>query len=164
MGISLAMESTVTCVLSGMNSIDMVEENVRIASEVTINEFTSQDFEMIEQIKTEINHNIKVNCTGCAYCMPCPKGVDIPGTFRCYNEMYMESKSTGRFEYAQVIGLRKEPASPSQCIGCGKCEQHCPQHLPIREHLKQADKALRPLPYKIGIGLARRFFHRGKTS
>ncbi len=154
----------VTCVLSGMNSIDMVEENVRIASEVTINEFTSQDFEMIEQIKTEINHNIKVNCTGCAYCMPCPKGVDIPGTFRCYNEMYMESKSTGRFEYAQVIGLRKEPASPSQCIGCGKCEQHCPQHLPIREHLKQADKALRPLPYKIGIGLARRFFHRGKTS
>ncbi len=154
----------VTCVLSGMNSIDMVEENVRIASEVTINEFTSQDFEMIEQIKTEINHNIKVNCTGCAYCMPCPKGVDIPGAFRCYNEMYMESKSTGRFEYAQVIGLRKEPAFPSQCIGCGKCEQHCPQHLPIREHLKQADKALRPLPYKIGIGLARRFFHRGKTS
>lgn len=150
----------VTCVLSGMNSMDMVTENCRIASEVQIDEFTQEDFEMIAKIKEEINSNIKVGCTGCGYCMPCPKGVDIPGTFRCYNEMYTESKSAARGEYLQVIGLRKNPGFASQCIECGKCEQHCPQHLPIREALKEADKALRPLPYKIAGEVAKRFIMR----
>ncbi len=153
-------QSEVTCVLSGMNSMDMVHENVRIASEVQINEFNDNDFAMIDKIKEELNKNIKVPCTGCAYCMPCPMGVDIPGTFRCYNEMYTESKSNGRFEYAQVIGLRKKPAYASQCVECGKCEQHCPQHIAIRDELKNADKALRPLPYRIGIEVARKFFMR----
>lgn len=150
----------VTCVLSGMNSLDMVNENIRIASDASVGDFTDEDFAMIEEVKEEIQKNVKVNCTGCAYCMPCPKGVDIPGAFRCYNEMYTENKSTGRFEYAQTIGLRKESAFASQCVGCGKCEQHCPQHLSIREELKNADKALRPFYYKIGLGVARRFVHR----
>lgn len=150
----------VTCVLSGMNSVEMVTENVRVASEVQVGEFSDKDYAMIEQIKNEINQNIKVGCTGCGYCMPCPKGVDIPGTFRCYNEMYTEKKSTGRFEYAQVIGLRKTPGFASQCISCGKCEQHCPQHIEIRKELKNADKALRPLPYKAGIAIARKFYLR----
>ena len=115
---------------------------------------------MIEDIKKEINAKMKVGCTGCAYCMPCPKGIDIPGTFRCYNEMYTEKKSVGRFEYAQVIGLRKESAFATQCVSCGKCESHCPQHIAIREELKNADQALRPLPYKVGIAVARKYFHR----
>ena len=150
----------ITCVLSGMNSTDMVKENVKIANLVKVDEFTEEDFKMIEGIKEAISKNIKVGCTGCAYCMPCPKGVDIPGTFRCYNEMYTEKKSTGRFEYAQVIGLRKESAFATQCVGCGKCEQHCPQNISIREELKKADKALRPLPYKARIAIARKFMLR----
>ncbi len=147
----------VTCVLSGMNSMEMVEENIRIASNAKVGEFTDEDNQMIDKIKDEINHNIKVGCTGCGYCMPCPRGVDIPGTFRCYNEMYTETKMGGRGEYAQVIGLRKEPGFATQCINCGKCEQHCPQHISIRAELKKADKALRPLPFKIGIAIARKF-------
>lgn len=154
----------ITCVLSGMNTIDMVQENMRIASDVQIGEFSDEDFAMIDRIKEEINHNIKVPCTGCAYCMPCPMGVDIPGTFRCYNEMYTENKSTGRFEYAQVIGLREKSAFASQCVECGKCEQHCPQHIAIREELKKADKELRPIPYKIGIEVARKYFMRKHKS
>lgn len=154
----------ITCVLSGMNTIDMVQENMRIASDVQAGEFSDEDLAMIDKIKGEINHNIKVPCTGCAYCMPCPKGVDIPGTFRCYNEMYTENKSTGRFEYAQVIGLREKSAFASQCVECGKCEQHCPQHIAIREELKKADKELRPIPYKIGIEVARKYFMRKHKS
>lgn len=152
----------VTCVLSGMNSVDMVEENIRVAGEVQVGEFTEEDNRMIEAIKDEISRNIKVMCTGCAYCMPCPKGVDIPGLFRCYNQMYTEKKSAGRFEYAQVIGLRKTPAFATQCIGCGKCEQHCPQHISIRDELKRADKKVRPLPYKLGINIARKFMLKEK--
>ena len=150
----------VTCVLSGMNSMDMVKENVRIASDAIEDSFDEADYAMIEDIKKEINAKMKVGCTGCAYCMPCPKGIDIPGTFRCYNEMYTEKKSVGRFEYAQVIGLRKESAFATQCVSCGKCESHCPQHIAIREELKNADQALRPLPYKVGIAVARKYFHR----
>ena len=92
--------------------------------------------------------------------MPCPRGVDIPGTFAAYNMMAIEGKQQGRFQYAQTVALTKEPSFASQCIECGKCEKHCPQGLPIREKLKEADKALRPLPYKIGIDIARKFMFR----
>lgn len=92
--------------------------------------------------------------------MPCPKGVDIPGIFACYNTMYIENKNSGRFQFAQTVGLTKEPAFATQCIKCGKCETHCPQNIPIREKLKEADKALRPLPFKIGIGIARKYMLR----
>ena len=150
----------VTCVLSGMNSLEMVEENCRIADRAEAGAFTPEDFALLEQVKAAIRANEKVGCTGCRYCMPCPKGVDIPGTFRCWNTMAIESKGRGRTEYAQTVGLTREPAFASQCVGCGKCEQHCPQALPIRSLLKEADKALRPLPYRIGIGIARRFLLR----
>ena len=148
-------QKEVTCVLSGMNSIEMVEENIRIASDATPDHFTEEDFSLVENIKKIIREKEKVGCTGCRYCMPCPKGVDIPANFYYYNLMYMEKKTSARFEFAQNMGMRKEPAFASQCIECGKCEKHCPQHLPIREKLKEADKALRPLPYKVGTAIAR---------
>lgn len=148
-------QKEVTCVLSGMNSVEMVEENIRIASEAAPNHFTQEDFKLVESIKKIIREKEKVGCTGCRYCMPCPKGVDIPANFYYYNLMYMEKKTSARFEFAQNMGMRKEPAFASQCIECGKCEKHCPQHLPIREKLKEADKELRPLPYKVGTAIAR---------
>lgn len=146
----------VTCVLSGMNSVEMVQENCRIASDAKADSFTDADFELVEQVKNIISESELVGCTGCRYCMPCPKGVDIPALFRCYNMTALESKSAARFEYAQTVGLKDEPAFATQCIGCGKCEQHCPQSIPIREMIKKADKAIRPLPYKIGINIARK--------
>ena len=146
----------VTCVLSGMNSVEMVQENCRIAADAKADSFTKEDFELVDQVKSIISESELVGCTGCRYCMPCPKGVDIPALFRCYNMTALESKSAARFEYAQTVGLKDEPAFATQCIECGKCEQHCPQSIPIREMIKKADKAVRPLPYKIGINIARR--------
>lgn len=147
----------VSCILSGMNSMEMVEENIRIASEVEAGQFTESDFELIENVKSIIRQKEKVGCTGCRYCMPCPKGVDIPGIFHYYNLTALQKKSSARFEFARNLGIRQEPIFASQCIGCGKCEKHCPQHINIREKLKEADRELRPLPYKIGIDIARRF-------
>ena len=150
----------VTVVLSGMSTPEMLYENCKIASEADVGQFTNEDYATISEISKTIREREKIGCTGCRYCMPCPKGVDIPGTFLCYNAMFIDSKKQGRFQYAQTVGLTKEPAFASQCIGCGKCEKHCPQSIPIREKLKDADKALRPLPYKIGINVARKFMFR----
>ena len=150
----------VTVVLSGMNSMAMVEENVATASEAAAGAFTEADFEVIEQVRQQIRQTEKVGCTGCRYCMPCPQGVDIPGAFRCYNAMYAETKRAGRWQYIQTVSMTKDPVFATQCIGCGKCERHCPQGIPIREKLKEADKALRPLPYRIAISVMRKFFFR----
>ena len=150
----------VTCVLSGMNSEEMVNENIRIASDAEPGHLTEEDMEIVAQIPQIIRQREKVGCTGCRYCMPCPKGVDIPGNFHYYNLMYMEKKSSARKEFARNMGLRKEPGFATQCVGCGLCEKHCPQHLPIRQKLKEADRDLRPLPYKIGIQVARKIMSR----
>ena len=150
----------VTVVLSGMNSVEMVEANCRTASEAQAGSLTEADFETLEKVKKAIREKERVGCTGCRYCMPCPKGVDIPGIFRCWNTMYTESKSAGRSQFIQTVGLTREPAFASQCIRCGKCEQHCPQSIPIREKLQEADRDLRPLVYRVAIQAARAFMFR----
>ena len=150
----------VTVVLSGMNSEEMVAENVKTACDALPHTLKEEDFALLEQVKTYIRAGEKVGCTGCRYCMPCPKGVDIPGIFRCYNAMYTEGKGDGRMQFAQTVGLTRSPAFATQCVGCGKCEQHCPQQIPIREMLKAADRALRPLPYRIGIHAVRTYLFR----
>ncbi len=147
----------VTCVLSGMNSLSMVEENCAIASDTKENSFTSEDFALIEQIKEEIKKKTKVGCTACGYCMPCPKGIDIPTSFRCYNQMYTENKRSGRFEYLQCLAYNKDRADIKECVECGKCESHCPQHIAIRKELKEARKALLPVHYQIMTSVMRLF-------
>ena len=138
----------VTCVLSGMSSMEMVEQNIAVASACRPGCMTDSDRALLERVREEIRRCVKVGCTGCGYCMPCPKGVDIPGTFRCYNAMYSEGKSSGRRDYLQCTAMRKDTSSASQCIGCGKCETHCPQQLPIRQLLKTAAGELETISYK----------------
>ncbi|MBQ9477545.1 MAG: aldo/keto reductase [Bacteroidales bacterium] len=153
----------VTVVLSGMNSLAMVEQNVRTASEAVEGAFTAEDHAFLQRILGIIREKEKVGCTGCRYCMPCPKGVDIPGIFASYNTMYTESRFSGRQQYFQSVALAAEPSFASQCIRCGKCEQHCPQGLPIRDKLQEAERALIPWPLKPIVLVGRRFFlRRGK--
>lgn len=139
-------QTGVTCVLSGMNSMEMLEENVRVADSVRAGEFTEKDFALIGQVKDIINKYAKVGCTGCRYCMPCPCGVDIPAAFNCYNRMFLEKKNSVRLQYIQITSFKKDRSDMTKCIGCGKCEKHCPQHIEIRRELKNAKKALLPSP------------------
>ena len=148
-------QQEVTCVLSGMNSMEMVEENIRIASDTEAGDFGEAEFALVDQIKGIIRAKEKVGCTGCRYCMPCPAGVDIPGNFYFYNLMYLEKKNAARVEFVQNMGLQQAPGFASQCIGCGKCETQCPQKIDIRTELKKADRHLRPLPFKAAIGVVR---------
>ena len=143
-------QKEVTCVLSGMNSLDMVKENLATAQVTNPGSLTPEDRAVYAKVVAAINENRKVGCTGCRYCMPCPKGVDIPGTFAAYNRMASDGYWKALTEYFMITGVRKDYTGPGNCIGCGKCEQHCPQHLPIRQELKNAQKALEGIPYRIG--------------
>ena len=142
-------QSEITCVLSGMNGEEMLADNIRTASEARVGEFTEADFDMIARVLKSVNAKMKVKCTGCGYCMPCPKNVDIPGTFSAYNRRYSENKFWGLVDYAICTALRKEPTSASNCVGCGKCERHCPQGIEIRKELENARRELEGPLYRM---------------
>ncbi len=139
----------VTCVLSGMNSLEMVRDNVETASTVAVGELEEDDEKMLRNVVAAINAKMKVGCTGCGYCMPCPKGVDIPGTFAAYNRRYSDGKIVALKEYVMCTAMRKNSSAASNCIECGKCEKHCPQHIAIRQELKNARKKLETPLYKV---------------
>ncbi len=139
----------VTVVLSGMNSEEMVLENIRTASQAPVGSFGASEQAVIEQAKAAINAKMKVGCTACGYCQPCPKGVDIPGAFAAYNRMHAENPKKAKWEYLQCTLFRKNTTSASNCIGCGKCEKHCPQAIPIRRELKNAQADLEDAKYKL---------------
>jgi len=138
----------VTVVLSGMNSQEMVADNIQTASEVQVGELGEGEEAMLKRVVAAINAGMKVGCTGCGYCMPCPKGVDIPGTFAAYNRRYAEGKFWSLVDYVICTCLRKNSTAASNCIECGKCEKHCPQKIEIRKQLKNARKELETPLYK----------------
>lgn len=147
----------VTCVLSGMNSLEMVNDNIETACDVKIGELGPDEEAMLQEVVTAINSKMKVGCTGCGYCMPCPKNVDIPGTFSAYNSYYNEGKFWGWREYLMNTALRKTPTSASNCVGCGKCELHCPQGIKIRKCLKEAENVLEIPFYKLAVKIIKKF-------
>ena len=139
----------VTCVLSGMNSLEMVRENVKNAADAKVGEFGEKEETLIRSVVEAINEKMKVGCTGCGYCMPCPKKVDIPGTFSAYNKRYTDSKFRSLIEYVMCTALRKDSTSAANCVECGLCEKHCPQGIKIRQELKHARKELEGPIYQI---------------
>ena len=147
----------VTCVLSGMHSMDMVTENVAAACCSKAGCLAESERALIENVKAVIRKNTLVSCTGCGYCQPCPAGVDIPGTFTCYNTSASEGLSIARKEYMRNTLMRKNPVGASRCIGCGKCVSHCPQQIPIPEKLQEARKVLETPLYHLA-GKALRLF------
>lgn len=150
----------ITCVLSGMNSSAMVAENCKTADETGIGIFTDADHKLIEKVRSKINQTLKVGCTGCGYCMPCPHGVDIPTAFRCYNQSATQKKFTTLLEYAQITSLKKDTSSLTQCVKCGACEAHCPQHIEIRKELQNAKKALQPFYARALLKFVQKFVRR----
>jgi uncharacterized protein len=120
----------VSLLLSGMNSMEQVVENIKIAQNAEVNSFTEKENEVIEQAKNVFKQRVKVNCTGCGYCMPCSSGVNIPGCFTFYNNYHMFGQEE------MYLRLLQPGQRASNCIECGECETHCPQSIAIREELK----------------------------
>ena len=136
----------VTCVLSGMNSMQMVEENIETVNGCPAGSLSEEERELVKSIRADIEGRVRVGCTGCGYCMPCPKGVDIPAAFQAYNLMQMEKPGEIRWKYVQQTIFRHDSSDLTRCVNCGACTRKCPQHLPIPQLLKEAQKELVP-PY-----------------
>lgn len=139
----------VNVVLSGMNDIAQVKENIAIAEDAVAEAFTGEELQVVEQVKKEINRHMKVPCTGCGYCMPCPAGVDIPTCFAAYNTRYTDSWYSGMKAYLMCTTLKTNPSAASNCVRCGRCERRCPQGIHIRDELKQVKRHMENPVYKV---------------
>lgn len=152
----------VSVVLSGMNSMEMLRENIRTANTVQAGELGKRDAKVYEKVRLAVNEKIRIPCTGCGYCQPCPAGVDIPGVFRCYNVCYTDSFFTGMREYVMCTTLRAKRSNASLCKKCGKCEKHCPQGIKIRKELKNVSKHMENPLYKAVAFLSRGMFRENR--
>lgn len=146
----------ITCVLSGMNSLETVYENLQTACSAAAGCLTKEEARLIEEIRSIINLTTLVSCTGCGYCSPCPQGVDIPGIFRCYNVSASDGPSAARKEYFRNTLISGNASDASRCIDCGKCLPHCPQKIPIPDRLKEARKVLERPSYRLAARLLAR--------
>ena len=128
----------VSVVLSGMNTMDQLKENIKIAEEARPNSLPDKELDIISQAKSIFKNKLKINCTSCRYCLPCPSGVNIPENFAKYNDYFLfgsrETKDTYQFNYD--IGLLNGGRA-SECIECSICEEHCPQDIQIIKELKK---------------------------
>lgn len=125
----------ISVVLSGMNAMEQVTENIKVAGEAEPNSLTANEVAVIEAVKQIFKSKVKVNCTGCAYCMPCPIGINIPMCFSAYNDHWVfDGADDAKFAYRLWATLG---AFASKCVECGNCESHCPQGIKIRNELKK---------------------------
>ena len=125
----------ITVVLSGMSTMQQLKDNLGYANHGIPLSLTKDDIAVYEEIKTYYRSKMKIPCTKCRYCMPCMAGVEIPECFTAFNDAFVYSDTAGaKMSYDSYTGFGGDA---SQCQDCGVCESLCPQHLPIRKHLKE---------------------------
>lgn len=125
-------------VLSGMNSMEQVQENLKIAEKAHPSLLTDAELDITRQAKSIFQEKLKINCTNCGYCLPCPSGVNIPENFTRYNDFFLfgtpEMKEQYKFGYHNFMPQDEHAAN---CTECGECEEHCTQDISIIKELKK---------------------------
>jgi len=142
----------ISVVLSGMGSKKMIKENCEIADRSGVNSLTPQDQKIIDQLAELYRKQIKVLCTACGYCMPCPEGVNIPQNFACLNNVFLEKSRYRRFQTKRAykklkssknkVNLSIPDGNAKLCINCGQCIEKCPQKINIPEELEKVKNNL----------------------
>jgi hypothetical protein len=150
----------VTVVLSGMNDEADIDENIRIASAALPGSLSPEDLGLVGRVRDTYRQMMKVGCTGCSYCMPCPAGVNIPECFAAYNNFNIfPNKSESKLLYlAKLGGLIGEKANAGLCLGCGKCEKICPQKLPVSSHMRDVARTMEGHGFNFKVTVAKAAF------
>ncbi len=133
----------ISCILSGMTTMEQLKDNIRIFSsqDATSNSMSPKEKELIQNVRLAYEQRKGMACTGCEYCMPCPAGVDIPKIFSQYNHGVMfEQYDASRRRY---FFLSRTNNTAEACVQCGICVTHCPQYIDIPERLKEAHEVLK---------------------
>jgi predicted aldo/keto reductase-like oxidoreductase len=148
-------QKEVSVVLSGMNENSQLKENIKAANASAPNMLTNEEKTAYESVIKIFNNSYKIPCTGCNYCLPCPHNVNIPGCFTAYNVSYTVGFISGIMQYVTSTGLTdpKKNYAASQCIQCGNCEKHCPQHIAIIKSLKKTRKRMEPFWFNAALKL-----------
>jgi len=132
----------ISCILSGMSTMEQLKQNIELFSrpDSVPNCLSDEEKRILKEAKENYEAIASIPCTGCGYCMPCPKGVNIPGIFSDYNAGGMfEDFSQPKRSY---LFTKRSKSDASQCVECGACEKKCPQHIGIRDQLKTAHESL----------------------
>ncbi len=130
----------VSLVLSGMSTMQQVEENLASADRSGIGAMSAAEQAIVDRAAAEYRSRAVIPCTACQYCMPCPYGVDIPHNFKIYNDGIMFDDQAGaRISYTRFT-LESERAA--KCVGCQACEEKCPQRIEISQWMPRIDAEL----------------------
>ncbi len=121
-------------ILSGMSTMEQLDDNLRIFDEAQVGCLSDEERDMLSRVRAAYEARIRVGCTGCAYCQPCPQGVLIPKIFGGYDKACMFGQATDFASH--YAGIVQKEGGADRCVGCGLCETHCPQHIEIRKWLK----------------------------
>jgi predicted aldo/keto reductase-like oxidoreductase len=133
-------QQEVCVVLSGMSTMNQVEENLSFANASSIGAFNSADHALIAEVREKYNARTVIPCTRCGYCMPCPTGLDIPVNFEFFNYAHtFDDLPSARFRYNVFLSQSQRSGA---CINCGTCEPLCPQHIAISEWMPKVSALL----------------------
>ena len=145
-----------------MNEETHIDENITVADQGYPNSLTETELHLIKKVESTYRELMKVGCTACQYCMPCPVGVNIPLCFEEYNNLYMaDNPDMGKFMYAARLGgavALEKPEFASLCVQCGECREKCPQHIDIPVVLESVVQELEGPGFEERVAIARQAF------
>ena len=153
----------VTVVLSGMNEEAHIKENLAIAEVALPNSLSRVECDLVEKVALKYQELMKVGCTGCGYCLPCPEGVMIPSVFEVYNKIHLfGNEQEGKFLYALRLSgalAEGEPGYASQCVACGDCLEKCPQQVQIPDFLANVAEELEDSEMENRLSMAKKMLN-----
>jgi predicted aldo/keto reductase-like oxidoreductase len=146
-----------------MNAIEQIDENIKIAETAEVGSMSEEELHAVDNAAATFRSLMKVPCTACQYCLPCPANVNIPSALHFYNNKHLfkhglYNRMFYLMQHGEIQG--RKPSLASQCVECGKCVEHCPQSIDIPGELKKVEREFegwfaRPLTFLVNMMFSR---------